>query len=85
VFGEQGTFPLDNLSFDLVCLIYEKSKGLKALDSYLDDARGDPKVAAALHHIRSKEGQFITELQRLLVDRILEAKSPIGFSVLGKT
>jgi hypothetical protein len=31
-FAEQGKFPLDNVSYYLVCPIHEKSKGLGAAD-----------------------------------------------------
>jgi hypothetical protein len=74
-FAEQGTFPLDNMSYDLICLIYEKSKGLEALDNYLDDARSNPPLSALFHRIRDQEGQFIQELQRHLVNRVMSVKT----------
>ena len=74
-FAKQGRYPLDNLTYDLVCLIHEKSKGLQALDQYLDDARSDPRLSALLHRIRQHEGQFIDELKRELGHRIMTAAS----------
>ncbi len=40
----QGNFPLDNLTFDLITIIYEKSKGLEAYERYVRDAQGDQQV-----------------------------------------
>src|SRR5450759_3259940 len=70
-FAEQGKYPLNNLNYDLVCLIYEKSKGLEALDRYLYDAQGEPELVRLFHRIRHQEGELITELQKQLAERIM--------------
>ena len=70
-FAEQGKYPLNNLNYDLVCLIYEKSKGLEALDRYLYDAQGEPELVKLFHRIRHQEGELIAELQRHLAERIM--------------
>ena len=43
-----GQMPLDDLSYDLVTLIYEKSKGLEAYEKYMKDAKGDEQVASLI-------------------------------------
>lgn len=70
-FAEQGKYPLNKLSYDLVCLIYEKSKGLEALDRYLYDAQGEPELVRLFHRIRHQEGELIAELQKHLAERIM--------------
>lgn len=65
-----GNKPLDDLTYDLVTIIYEKSKGLEAYDKYLQDAQGDEDVASLLEELRSQDSQAVSrlknELQRTL-------------------
>jgi len=79
--AEPRTFPLDDLTFDLVCLMYEKSKGLEALDRYIEDARGKPDVMKLLLRIREQEGLWIQELQRHFIDRSMDGKQIPGHLV----
>lgn len=62
----QGNFPLDNLTFDLITIIYEKSKGLEAYERYLRDAQEDQQVRQALEQIRNEDQQHVKQLQQHL-------------------
>ncbi len=62
----QGNFPLDNLTFDLITIIYEKSKGLEAYERYIRDAQGDQQVRQVLEQIRNEDQQHIKQLQQHL-------------------
>lgn len=57
-----GNPPLDNLSYDLITIIHEKSKGLEAFDKYLRDAQGNERVRQSLEKIRQQDEQCIQEL-----------------------
>jgi hypothetical protein len=65
-----GDKPLDDLTYDLVTIIYEKSKGLEAYDKYAQDAQGNEGVSSLLEELRNQDTQAVsrlkTELQRLL-------------------
>jgi hypothetical protein len=69
-------FPLDNLTYDLMMIITEKSKGLEAMDKYLQDAQSNPRVKESLEKIRKQDAQCIQELTRHL--SFLIAKQPTG-------
>lgn len=60
-----GSFPLDNLTYNIVTILHEKSKGLEAFDRYLQDARGD-EVADLLEEIREQDERAVEELQEHL-------------------
>ncbi len=64
--GQRGNFPLDDLTYDLVTVLYEKSKGLEAYDKYLRDAQGDPEVSQIFEQIRQQDAQHIQRLQQCL-------------------
>lgn len=61
-----GNFPLDNLSYDLITIIHEKSKALEAYDKYLRDAQGNDRVRQSLEKIRQQDEQCIQELSQHL-------------------
>lgn len=58
----RGRYPIDDLTYDLITVLHEKSKGLEAFDRYLEDARGDD-VEDLLHEIREQDERAIEELQ----------------------
>ncbi len=62
----QGNFPLDNLTFDLITVIYEKSKGLEAYERYIRDAQSDQQIRQVLEQIRNEDQQHIQQLQQHL-------------------
>ncbi|HWQ32095.1 MAG TPA: hypothetical protein VNQ79_04365 [Blastocatellia bacterium] len=59
-------FPLDNLTYDLITMIYEKSKALEACDKYLQDAQGNERIRQSFEKIRKQDEECITELQQHL-------------------
>lgn len=65
--GNRGEhFPLDNLTFDILTVLQEKSKGLEAFDKYLRDAQGDQKCTELLNRLRQQDVQACTELKQHL-------------------
>lgn len=62
----QGSFPLDNLTYDLITILYEKSKALEAYDKYLQDAQNNQEVRNLLQQIRQQDQQHIQQLQQHL-------------------
>ena len=61
-----GKFPLDNLTYNLVTVLYEKSKGLEAYDKYIKDAQGDQEISRLFQEIRQQDEQHIHQLQQHL-------------------
>lgn len=61
----QGHYPIDDLTYDVITVLHEKSKGLEAFDRYLGDARGDD-VEDLLHEIREQDERAVEELQEHL-------------------
>ena len=59
-------FPLDNLTYDLVAVLYEKSKGLEAFVKYQRDAQGNQEISQLLQQMRQQDEHFIQQLQQHL-------------------
>jgi hypothetical protein len=59
-------YPLDNLTFDLIAIIYEKSKAIEAYEKYLVDARGDQTISDLLDRMRKMDEDCVVEIQRHL-------------------
>lgn len=55
--GEQ--MPLDNLSYDLITIIYEKSKALEAFDKYIKDAKNDNNIRSLLEDLRRQDAEAV--------------------------
>ncbi len=64
--GSSGNFPLDNLTYDLITIIYEKSKALEAYDKYQRDAQSNQEISNLLQQIRQQDEQHIQQLQQHL-------------------
>ena len=64
--SQGGRFPLDNLSFDLITIVHEKSKALEAYDWYLQDAEDEPEIRDVLEKIQDQDRQSIEMLRRHL-------------------
>lgn len=62
----QGKFPLDNLTYDLITILYEKSKGLEAMDKYQRDAQQDQEISQLIQQIRQQDEQIVQQLQQHL-------------------
>jgi ferritin-like metal-binding protein YciE len=68
--GSSGNFPLDNLTYDLITILYEKSKGLEAYDKYQRDAQGNQQVSQLLQQMRQQDEQHIRQLQQFLAQQL---------------
>ena len=64
--SQSGSSPLDNLTYDLVTILYEKAKGLEAYDRYLQDAQSNQQASQLLQQIRQQDQQHVQQLQQLL-------------------
>ncbi|HEX8791941.1 MAG TPA: hypothetical protein VF765_13395 [Polyangiaceae bacterium] len=62
--------PLDDLTYDIVSILHEKSQALEAYDDYLEDANQEPGVKRVLEDIRRHDEEDVqklrSELGRLL-------------------
>ena len=65
-----GVFPLDDLTYDLVTVLYEKSKALEAYDKYQRDAQGDQEISQLFQQIRQQDEQHIQQLREHLGRRL---------------
>jgi hypothetical protein len=66
----EGRFPIDNLTYDLISVIHEKSQGLEAFDRYLKDAAEDDDCRELLEEIREQDEDAIKQLTSALRDRL---------------
>ena len=73
-----GNYPLDNLSYDLITIIYEKSKALEAYGKYLVDAKGDQTLTELLDRMRRQDEDFVEEPRARLVELLSETKRRQG-------
>lgn len=74
----QGTFALDNLTYDIITVLHEKSKGLEAFDRYMKDLQGDPELQRVFEEMRRSDQQFITQLQQHLHRRLGQVGGQAG-------
>jgi hypothetical protein len=58
-----GQYPLNNLAYDVITMLYEKSKALEAYDKYLKDAQGDQEIAKVFETMRNQDTKQIEELK----------------------
>ncbi|HEX7959421.1 MAG TPA: hypothetical protein VF493_05860 [Terriglobales bacterium] len=66
----EGRFPVDNLTYDLISLIHEKSQGLEAFDKYLKDVADDEECRDLFQEIREQDEEAIQQLTQALRDRL---------------
>ena len=64
--GGQGDFALDNLTYNIITVLHEKSKGLEAFDKYLQDARGEEEIVQIFEQMRQDDQRHIQRLQEAL-------------------
>jgi hypothetical protein len=69
-----GPFPLDNLTYDLITVLHEKSKGLEAFEKYLEHARDDYDLRLTLEDIREQDERAIAELRDHLYRIIMQRR-----------
>jgi len=67
-----GRTGLDDLSYDLVTILHQKSKGMEAYEKYSRDAQSDPEVMQLLNQIRDQDLRAIEQLKSC-VARLLGA------------
>lgn len=80
--SSSGRFPLDNLTYDLVTILYEKSKGLEAYDKYQRDAQGNQEISNLLQQMRQQDERFIQQLQQHL-SQLLGSQGGMGSRAVG--
>jgi hypothetical protein len=61
-----GNFPISNVAYDLITVIYEKSKGLEAYQRYVKDAQGNDQLANLFQQIFEQDRHHIQQLQQQL-------------------
>jgi hypothetical protein len=64
--GRVHHFPVEDLTYDVLTILHEKSRALEAYEKYLEDARGDAEVAGLLRDIRDEDELHIERLQQHL-------------------
>jgi hypothetical protein len=69
--SQGGRYPIDDLTYDVITVLHEKSKGLEAFDRYVQDAQGDD-VEDLLNEIREQDERAIEELQEHLHRLLME-------------
>lgn len=58
-----GYFPITDLQFDVVTIIYEKSKALQAYDSYLRDSQANEEIRRIFETIAADDRKHIEMLK----------------------
>jgi hypothetical protein len=64
--------PLDDLAYDLITVLHQKSKGLEAIDRYLNDARCDEEVKKLFERIRQQDEEQIEDIKHVVARRLAE-------------
>lgn len=59
-------FALDNLTYDLLAIVHEKSKALEAYTKYENDAQRDPEIRELLRQIRQQDEHALHQLMHQL-------------------
>ena len=62
----QQSTQLDNLTYDLIAIIHEKSHGLEAYSKYLQDAQSNQQVRSLLEQIQQQDQQAVQQLSDAL-------------------
>ncbi|MBX3075743.1 hypothetical protein KF913_17660 [Candidatus Obscuribacterales bacterium] len=61
-----GYFPLSDMQFDVVTLIYEKSKALQAYDKYLLDCQPCEELRSLVECMRNHDKEDVEKLKEFL-------------------
>jgi ferritin-like metal-binding protein YciE len=77
--NQSGNFPLDNLCYDLITIIQNKSQALAAYDKYLQDAQSNHELRQLLEQIRQQDTQQVQQLTQHL-GRLLGQQSDASSS-----
>lgn len=73
---DEGRFPLSHPAFDVISILYQKSKALEVYDKYLQDVSGDNQLRQVLVNIRHDEQRHVEQLKNHLT-RLLSADKPV--------
>jgi hypothetical protein len=63
--GRNGAV-LDDLTYDVITVLHEKSKGLEAYEKYLEDASGNDDVREVFEELRDQDQQAVQRLEEAL-------------------
>jgi len=74
---QSGRFPLSNQEFDIISLLYSKSKALEVLDKYMKDATADKELAEVFSRIRKDEAGHVEELKGFL-SKVMKEKQKVS-------
>jgi hypothetical protein len=61
-----GFFPISDLQFDVVTVVFEKSKALQAYDAYKRDSRANPELMKVFEEIAADDRKHIEMLKNFL-------------------
>lgn len=67
-------YGVDNLTYDLVACMYEKSKGLEAYQHYMKDAQGNQQAADIFRRMQDFDRQCVSDLEQCLKQVIGSSK-----------
>jgi hypothetical protein len=70
--GSQGSGKIDNVLYDVVTVLHEKSKGLEAYDKYDRDLQNKSEVKEIFDEIRRNDEQAVQRLQDCLRQLVSE-------------
>jgi hypothetical protein len=61
-----GFFPISDLQFDVVTIVYEKSKALQAYDAYKRDSKANSELMEIFEQIAADDRKHIEMLKNFL-------------------
>ncbi|MCU1306459.1 MAG: hypothetical protein JWN45_1154 [Acidobacteriaceae bacterium] len=64
--SSSGRGKIDNVTYDVIAVMHEKSQGLEAYDQYLQDARNHDQVREVLEEIRQQDEEAVQRLMECL-------------------
>ena len=71
--GNQGG-KVDNVLYDIVTVLHEKSKGLEAFDQYESDLEDHEEISQIFAEIRSNDEQAVQRLRECLREYLSESE-----------
>ena len=73
--GSSEGLPLDDLTYDVIALLHEKSKGLEVYEQFLEDAEENEEIRAIFEEIYEQDQQAVQRLEGVLRTLISEGAS----------
>lgn len=64
--SNSGQGKIDNVIYDVIAVLHEKSQGLEAYDQYLRDAKDNEEVRELMEEIREQDEEAVQNLMRCL-------------------